>query len=67
MKQRSMAPETETELVTLSELERRYVQRVMVLVGGNKSRAARVLGLDRRTLYRMLEREPGAEAPTPTG
>jgi len=67
VKQRSLAPETETELVTLSELERRYVQRVMVLVGGNKSRAARVLGLDRRTLYRMLEREPGAEAPTPTG
>jgi len=67
IKQRPMTPETETELVTLSELERRYVQRVMVLVGGNKSRAARVLGLDRRTLYRMLEREPGAEAPTPTG
>ena len=66
-KQRSVVPETETELVTLAELERRYVQRVMVLVGGNKSRAARVLGLDRRTLSRMLEREPGAEVPAPMG
>jgi DNA-binding NtrC family response regulator len=66
-KQRPVTPDAETELVTLSELERRYVQRVMVLVGGNKSRAARVLGLDRRTLYRMLEREPGAAVPTPTG
>ena len=62
-----MTPDAETELATLSDLERRYVQRVMVLVGGNKSRAARVLGLDRRTLYWMLEREPGAAVPTPTG
>jgi two-component system response regulator HydG len=44
------------ELVTLDELERRYVARVMEAVGGNKSSAARVLGLDRTTLYRMLDR-----------
>lgn len=44
------------ELVTLDELERRYVTRVMEVVGGNKSSAARVLGLDRTTLYRMLAR-----------
>jgi two-component system response regulator HydG len=48
-------------MMTLSELERRYLQRVLSLVGGNKSRAARVLGLDRRTLYRMLDRERGVE------
>jgi two-component system response regulator AtoC len=42
------------ELVTLEELERRYVGRVLEAVGGNKSSAARVLGLDRTTLYRML-------------
>jgi two-component system response regulator HydG len=44
------------ELVSLDELERRYVTRVMEVVGGNKSSAARVLGLDRTTLYRMLDR-----------
>jgi two-component system response regulator HydG len=61
--ERPMAsPEEATEMMTLSELERRYLQRVLSLVGGNKSRAARVLGLDRRTLYRMLDRERVAES-----
>jgi len=55
------APEEATEMMTLSELEHRYLQRVLSLVGGNKSRAARVLGLDRRTLYRMLDRERGEQ------
>lgn len=55
------APEEATEMMTLSELERRYLQRVLSLVDGNKSRAARVLGLDRRTLYRMLDRERGRD------
>ncbi len=54
--------EEATELMTLAELERRYLQRVLALVSGNKSRAARVLGLDRRTLYRMLDREREREA-----
>jgi two-component system response regulator HydG len=44
------------ELVSLDELERRYVARVMEAVGGNKAAAARVLRLDRTTLYRMLDR-----------
>ena len=44
------------ELVTLDELERRYVQRVMEVLRGNKSDATRVLGIDRSTLYRKLER-----------
>jgi DNA-binding NtrC family response regulator len=45
-----------SELVTLEELERRYILKVLKATGGNKARAARVLGLDRRTLYRKLER-----------
>lgn len=40
--------------ITLEELERRYIQAVMVKTGGHKGRAAQILGLDRRTLYRKL-------------
>jgi two-component system response regulator HydG len=46
----------ELELLTLDELERRYIRRVLTIVGGNKSRAAQILGLDRRTLYPKAER-----------
>jgi len=44
------------ELPTLDELEKRYVQRVLRETGGNKLQAAKILGIDRRTLYRMAER-----------
>ncbi len=44
------------ELPTLDEVEARYIRRVLKAVGGNKTQAARVLGLDRRTLYRRIER-----------
>jgi two-component system, NtrC family, response regulator HydG len=49
----------EMELVTLEELERRYIRRVLSLFNGNKSRTAQVLGIDRRTLYRMAEKWEG--------
>ncbi|MAQ16425.1 MAG: Fis family transcriptional regulator [Sandaracinus sp.] len=45
-----------SEMPTLETLERRYVHRVLKVVGGNKTQAAKVLGVDRRTLYRKLER-----------
>ena len=35
---------------------RRYVARVVESVGGNKSAAARLLRIERKTLYRMLQR-----------
>ncbi len=44
------------ELVPLDEIERRYIVHVLRAVGDNKKMAARVLGLDRKTLYRKLER-----------
>lgn len=44
------------ELLSLDELERRYVSRVLRAMNGNKTLTAQVLGLDRRTLYRRLER-----------
>jgi two-component system response regulator HydG len=42
------------ELVSLAEMERRYVSHVLGAVGGNKTRAARALGMNRRSLYRRL-------------
>jgi len=48
-------PEAEG-LLPLEEVTRRHVSRVLVAAGGNKKRAAAILGVDRRTLYRMLAR-----------
>jgi DNA-binding NtrC family response regulator len=44
-----------TELPSLAEIERRYIFEVLEAVSGNKSAAAKILGFDRRTLYRKLE------------
>jgi two-component system response regulator AtoC len=44
------------ELVPLEEVERRYILRVLDAVGGRRSDAAKVLGIDRKTLYRKLDR-----------
>ena len=45
-----------SDLVSLNELERRYLIHVLEATGGNRTRAAEILGIDRRTLYRMAER-----------
>ena len=58
-------------LPTLDEIEKRYLVHVLGRVEGNRTRAAEILGIDRRTLYRMLERfgigdrDPG-DAPDPS-
>ena len=51
-----VAGDDPSELATMEEVERRYIQRVLEAVGGNKTMAARVLGFDRTTLYRKLDR-----------
>ena len=38
----------------MQTVEDRYIQRVLKGVGGNKTLAAKILGFDRRTLYRKL-------------
>ncbi len=52
------------EMIPLTEMERRYVRQVLSSVGGNKTHAARVLGIDRRSLYRRLE-ESNTNDPRP--
>ena len=44
------------DLPTLDEMDRRYLVHVLKAVGGSRTRAAEVLRVDRRTLYRMIER-----------
>jgi two-component system response regulator HydG len=52
-------------ILTMDEVERRYITRVLQQVEGNKTMAADLLGLDRRTLYRKLER--WGATPDPAG
>ncbi|HZU27735.1 MAG TPA: sigma-54 dependent transcriptional regulator [Bryobacteraceae bacterium] len=46
----------ETASDTLADTEAEQIRRVLSTTGGNKSRAARILGIERKTLYRKLER-----------
>jgi two-component system response regulator HydG len=60
------------QLVTLADMERGYILRVLTAVGGNRTQAARVLGVDRRTLHRRLDAYgervgPGGAAIPPAG
>jgi len=64
---RARAAEAETEntneLLPLAEVERHHVLRVLEQVGGNKVQAAKILGINRATVYRIVnEPDPGEEA-----
>ena len=41
--------------MSLHDLERSYARHIVQAQGGNKAAAARVLGVNRRTLYRLLD------------
>jgi two-component system response regulator HydG len=56
-----VASDDPSELVPMEEVERRYILRVLEAVGGNKTIASQVLGLDRKTLYRKLDRYAGKD------
>ena len=47
--------EMSADLPSLDELEKRYVARVLTFTKGNISKAAKILGIDRKTLYRMRD------------
>ena len=51
----SGGPATDVTM-TLDELERLHIERVLRAVDGNRTAAARVLGIDRSTLYRKMQR-----------
>jgi len=52
--------------LSLAELERDYIARMIEQTGGNKNRAAQILGIDRKTLYRKLGLRLGpSKADTP--
>jgi two-component system, NtrC family, response regulator HydG len=46
----------DTASETLADTEADQIRRVLAATGGNKSRAAKILGIERKTLYRKLER-----------
>jgi len=50
-----ISTESPLELITVDEMTRRYVRQVLAAAKGNKTQAARLLGIDRRSLYRRLE------------
>jgi len=49
---------------TLEQVERRHIEQAVKHAHGNKTRAAKALGIDRRTLYRKLERYAGGRPST---
>jgi len=49
------------ELISLEELERRHIKTVVEHCGGNRTRAAEILGIDRVSLWRKLKRYGMAE------
>ena len=53
---RSQTPEDE-DLLPLAEVHRRHALKVLDRVEGNKARAAKILGIHRATLYRLIEGE----------
>jgi DNA-binding NtrC family response regulator len=50
---------------TLADAEMDQIRKVLAATGGNKSRAAKILGIERKTLYRKLEKPGSSEQVQP--
>jgi DNA-binding NtrC family response regulator len=50
-----LGAEDPMELISMEEMERRYIMHVLNTCGGNRTLSARILQLDRKTLYRKLQ------------
>jgi len=61
--ERSLGKVSSDEFVSLDEMQKRYVERVLEHVGGNKARAAEILGIGRATIYHLLSRMQAKSAP----
>ncbi|HET6333584.1 MAG TPA: sigma 54-interacting transcriptional regulator [Polyangiales bacterium] len=65
-----MLPEAVNPIKTLTQaredFQRRYILEVLERNNGNRTKTARDLGVDPRTIFRYLEREPDAKEPNPT-
>ena len=55
-KPRGLVAPTDPETPTLESIEKAYIHWVLEQAGGNKSKAARILGIDASTLYRKMTR-----------
>ncbi len=51
----SSSPKGQDSLPSLEEVEREHIERVLTSVGGHRSRAAQILGISERNLYRKLK------------
>jgi two-component system, NtrC family, response regulator AtoC len=54
-------PSSTSKWLSLAEMERQYVERVLADTGNNKQAASRILNIDRKTLARIVGRAPAAE------
>jgi Nif-specific regulatory protein len=69
LEQTKGAKQGDEDLLSLAEIEGRHIFRVLARTGGNKQAAARVLGIDRTTLQRKIDRynldQDGTESAAP--